>query len=64
MSGEIRSFMEIAPMTGEAKIRLIILTTMLFGDHMLNVEGNQWQFVLVASAVFAAVCSTNSHESP
>lgn len=50
-------------MARETKIGLIVYTAMLPGNDVLDVERDQRQFVLMTSAVLAAVSSTITYET-
>ena len=53
--GQIRSLVKVAPMARERKIGLVVRAAMLPGDDVFDVESDERQFVLMASAVFTAV---------
>jgi hypothetical protein len=63
MSGEIRPLMEIAPVACETKVGFVISSVMLFGDDMLDVKSDEWQFILMTSAILAAVLGAKTNKS-
>lgn len=63
MRREIRPFVKIAPVAGQAQIGLIISATVLSSDDMLDMKGDKWQIFLPAVTVLTAVLSPLSHET-
>lgn len=56
VSGEIRPFVEIAPMARETEILLI-------GHDVFDMKSDEWQFILMESAIFTAVSCAESNQT-
>ena len=63
VSGEIRPFVEIAPMARETEIGLVICPLMLLGHDVFDMKSDEWQFILMESAIFTAVSCAESDQT-
>ena len=50
-------------MARETKIGLVVCACMLLGDHVFDMELNEWQLNLMTSAVFTVVSRAETNQS-
>ena len=60
---QVWSFVQVAPVAGHAEIGLMVRTTMLPSNDVLDVEREERLIVLMASTILAPVIGTLSNKS-